>query len=227
MVRNLQDLPWSTTGSVRIVPFCRRFLHIIDSIPRSLSLLIPAMLAFAWNGSCRNVSWYELDGFGDVRCFRWVICSIQRVHFLSDALKLTPPRTEHLQEFAVKFPWSKICQFQGMNQDVIFFIFHSQISQLFAGALDSKFSLVVSGNPRAPKKASTVMFDGPFGAWKTRNPASEVATVVVFYVAGCFMWWFGDSFGMFWMSCCYWMLWLKDGRCESELLFILVQLKKQ
>ena len=27
------------------------------SSPRSLSLLIPAMLAFAWNGSCRNVSW--------------------------------------------------------------------------------------------------------------------------------------------------------------------------
>ena len=31
--------------------------HSASSSPRSLSLLIPAMLAFAWNGSCRNVSW--------------------------------------------------------------------------------------------------------------------------------------------------------------------------
>lgn len=55
-------IPVTTTNGYGIFKIYRDLPLVVSELstsssPRSLSLPIPATLAFAWNGSCRNVSW--------------------------------------------------------------------------------------------------------------------------------------------------------------------------
>lgn len=192
MVRNFQNLPWSTTGSVRIVPFC----------------IIESGAWVCWSQQCWPLRGmapvatsleYELDGFGDVRCFCWVICSIQRVHFFVRRIEINTTTYWALPVICSQIPMEYINLPISRNESRRHFLSFSirrfpNFSQVpwIPNFPWSSAAILVH-----PRRRRRVMFDVPFRAWKTRNTASEVATVVVFYVAGCFMWWFGESLGMF------------------------------
>ena len=111
--------------------------------------------------------------------------SNQQVHFLSDALKSTAPRTEHFQYFAVKFP-SKSANLKESRRHSFHFPFADFPTfrrclgfQIFPGR-QRQSSCTQEGQRR-------VMFDwGHSGRGKPEALLPKSPLLLVFYVAGCF-----------------------------------------